>query len=312
MTIRPRSLLLLLTGVTAMLLGPRVSAQTSPAPLSVAYGRSVVDIQTAHASPGGVFAATVRGGRWSSANTLLDGRRGALAIEGGRLFGLIPLALDTEPGEHKLSLFFPGGRRGGGAVSMMVSVPSIARPTRARILTPEDRALSAAQTALGHGRFLLAAIRSRELKNYQTGPLRAPVEAPITFPFGGFEDFGVEMGPLKDGLIGEHHRGVDYEVAAGTQVKAPGAGVVLLARSLVFSGETLVIGHGHGLVSVLSHLTHVTAHEGEMVEQGALVGTSGKTGLGAFSPHVCFSVYLHSINVDPEAVMDASLFPAGR
>ncbi len=292
---------------------PAPSAAPSPAPLlTKAYGRAMVEVQTARANPGGVFAILVRGGRWASANTLLDGRRGSIALEGGKLFGLIPVALDTEPAEHKLSLFFPGGRRGGGAVSLMVPVTAAARPTRPRALSPEALASAASQTALGHGRYLLAAIRTRDLKDYQTGPLRPPVDAPIVFPFGGAEDYGMEMGPVKDGLMGEHHRGVDYDVPAGTAVKAPGSGIILLARSLVFSGETVVIGHGLGLVSVLSHLTHVSVREGDVVNQGTTVGTSGKSGIGALTPHLCFSVYLHSLNVDPEALMDASLWPATK
>ena len=290
---------------------PTPSAVPAPPPLlSKAYGRTKVEVQTARANPGGVFALLVRGGRWASANTLLDGRRGSIALEAGKLFGLIPLALDTEPAEHKLSLFFPGGRRRGGSVSVMVPVTAVARPTRPRTLSPEALASAASQTALGHGRYLLAAIRTRDLKAYQSGPLRPPVDAPVVFPFGGAEDYGMEMGPAKDGLMGEHHRGIDYDVPAGTTVKAPGSGIILLARSLVFSGETVAIGHGGGLVSVLSHLTHVSVREGDVVNTGTAVGTSGKTGIGALTPHLCFSVYLHSLNVDPEALMDASLWPA--
>jgi hypothetical protein len=281
-----------------------------PAPvITRPYGRAAVDIRTSRGNPGGVLAVTVRGARWSTANTLIDGRRGAMALENGKLFGLIPVALDTAPGEHKLSLYFPGGRRRGGATSVIVPVAAMARPPRPRPLTPEALDLAKSQTALGHGRFLLNAIRTRDLKAYHTGPLRPPVDGPIAFPFGGIEDFGAEMGPVKDGLIGEHHRGVDYEVPAGTTVRSPGGGIVLLARSLAFSGETVVIGHGRGLVSVLSHLTHVNVREGDLVSEGAPLGTSGRTGIGALVPHVCFSVYLHSLDVDPEALMDASLWP---
>jgi len=294
----------------AFAFGLPLFAQSSPPLVTKAYGRATVEIRTARGNPGGVLAVTVRGGRWSTANTLLDGRRGAIALESGRLFGLIPVSLDTAPGEHKLSLYFPGRRGRGGATSVVVPVSALARPTRPRALAPEALAQAATQTAVGHGRFLLAAIRTRDLKAYHTGPLRPPVDGPIIFPFGGLEDFGMEMGPVKDGLIGEHHRGVDYEAPPLTTVRAPGAGVILLARSLVFSGETVVIGHGRGLVSVLSHLTHVNVKEGDVVSEGASIGTSGKTGIGALIPHVCFSVYLHSLGVDPEALMDASLWPA--
>ena len=291
--------------------GPLI-AQPASALVTRDYGRSVVAVETSRGHPGGVFGVTIRNGRWASANTLLDGRRGALTNETGQPFGVIPVALDTEPGEHKLSVYLPGGRRRGGVTSLSVPVTAVARPSRFRTLTPEALASAATQTPLGHGRFLLAAIRTRDVTAYHSGPLYAPVDQPISFPFGGLEDYGIGMGPLKDGLMGEHHRGVDYDVPTGTSVKAPGAGVVLLARSLVFSGETVVIGHGRGLVSVLSHLSYVSVHEGDVVIQGAAVGTSGKTGLGALIPHVCFSVYLHSLNVDPEALMDGSLWTSGR
>ncbi len=274
-----------------------------------AYGRAAVEVSLTRAQPGGVFGVEVRNGRWSTANTLLDGRRGALTRETGRLFGIIPVALDTTPGEHKLSLFFPGNRRTGGSTSLSVPVTTTVRPSRTRPLSPEAATAIASQAALGHGRFLLSAIRTRDVKPHQLGALRPPVETPISFPFGGHEDFGRVMGPLKDGLMGEQHRGVDYEIPVGTAVKASGAGVVLLARSLIFSGETVVIGHGHGLVSVLSHLSYVSVREGELVAAGATIGSSGKTGVGALTPHLCFSVYLHSLNVDPEALMDASLWP---
>lgn len=320
MILRPRAPMFAAVLIVAVAGGPRARAQApspvaAPPPASVLtrpYGRAVVEVQTARAAPGGVFAILVRGGRWASANTLLDGRRGSIFLEAGRLFGLIPVALDTEPAEHKLTLFFPGGRRGGGATSVLVPVTGVARPNRTRALSPDAVAAAATQTALGHGRFLLAAIRTRDPQAYQSGPLRAPVDGAIVFPFGGLEDYGMEMGPVKDGLIGEHHRGVDYEVPVGTTVKAPGSGIILLARSLVFSGETVAIGHGRGLVSVLSHLTHVSVREGDVVNVGTAIGTSGRTGIGALTPHLCFSVYLHSLNVDPEALMDASLWPVAK
>jgi murein DD-endopeptidase MepM/ murein hydrolase activator NlpD len=268
-------------------------------------------VETSRGQPGGVLYVTVARTRWASANTLLDGRRASLAKEATTLFGLVPVALDTAPGQHKLSILFPGRRSLRGSTSLDVPVASVSRPGRLRPLSPEVLASASTQTALGHGRFLLSAIRTRDLKAHHSGPLRPPVDAPPGFPFGGIEDYGMVMGPLKDGLMGEQHRGVDYDVPPGTAVKAPGAGIIILARSLAFSGETVVIGHSNGLVSVLSHLSHVTVAEGELVAQGAVVGASGQTGIGALTPHLCFSVYLHSINVDPAALMEASFWPGG-
>ena len=306
---RSRRILIVGAALLALVSDRPIAAQVQAPAITHPYGRAVVEVALSHARPGGVFGVGVRNARWATANTLLDGRRGALVLERGRLFGIIPVALDTTAGEHKLSLFFPGGRRRGGAASLQVPVAAAVRPHRTRTLTPEGATAATTQAALGHGRFLLGAIRTRDVKTHHNGPLRPPLAQPISFPFGGAEDYGRVMGPVKDGLIGEQHRGVDYEVPPGTVVASPGAGVVLLARSLIFSGETVVIGHGHGLVSVLSHLSYVNVREGEVVAQGTTVGTSGQTGLGAQTPHVCFSVYLHSLNVDPEALMDANLWP---
>lgn len=304
-----------LVGVALLGLAGRerlVAAQAAPTSVTQAYGRTTVVVNTTRAQPGGVLAVTVKGGRWATASLVFDGHRGGLASDTGALFGIVPVPLDTQPFDHRLSLYFPGGRRRGGATAVKVPVIAGPRPGVHRALSPEGVAQANSQTALGHARFLLRAIRTRDQRAYQLRPLQAPVSAPISVPFGGLEDYGMPMGPMKDGLMGEHHRGIDYDVPAGTQVRAPGAGVVVLARSLLFSGETVVINHGRGLITVLSHLSYVNVAEGDVIAQGAPVGTSGKTGIGAQSPHLCFSVYLNSINIDPEAMMDASLWNTPR
>jgi hypothetical protein len=288
--------------------GHRTAAQEASSSVVHAYGRTTVVVNTARAQAGGVLAVTVRGGRWATASVVFDGHRGALASDTGPLFGLIPVPLDTQPFEHRLSLYFPGGRKRGGATTVKVPIPEGRRPGIRRALTPEGVAQANSQAALGHARFLLRAIRTKDARAYQLRALQAPVAGAVSVPFGGLEDYGMPMGPMKDGLMGEHHRGIDYDVPVGTPVKAPGGGVVVLARSLLFSGETVVINHGRGLMSVLSHLSHVNVAEGDVVTQGAVVGASGKSGIGAQNPHLCFGVYLHSANIDPEAMLDPSLW----
>ena len=101
-----------------------------------------------------------------------------------------------------------------------------------------------------------------------------------------------------DGLQGERHRGLDYPVPVGTPVRAPGAGTVLFAGPLSLSGETVVIDHGQGVVSVLQHLSRVDARAGDVVPAAAVVGLSGDTGL-APEPMLQWRVYLHGVPVDP-------------
>lgn len=301
-----RALVVIVLALTTPRSAPGTQA-TARLAVEQAIGRARVIVLQARATQGGVFAVTVPASRWVSANTLLDGRRGALYREGSQLFGLIPIAVDAESGYHSLAVFFPGGRRLGARGSVTVDVAPLDAPTRTRTLSPPE--LRQAETSVLDARSLLSAIRTREKTLFQPPPLSPPVNQAVGFPFGGREDFGVPMGPSKDGLVGEQHRGIDYYVAPGTPVSAPGQGVVVLARSLGFSGQTIAISHGQGLVSVLSHLGELRVREGQTVSRSTVIAVSGSSGLGArgLPPHVCFATYLHSLNVNPEAILDTTL-----
>jgi murein DD-endopeptidase MepM/ murein hydrolase activator NlpD len=106
---------------------------------------------------------------------------------------------------------------------------------------------------------------------------------------------------MMDGLHGEHHRGLDYEVPVGTVVMAPAAATVLFAGNLTLTGKTLVLDHGNGVVSALFHLYRIDVREGDRVESRAAVGLSGETGL-AVTPQVQWRVYLHGVAVDPRSL----------
>jgi len=90
-------------------------------------------------------------------------------------------------------------------------------------------------------------------------------------------------------------------VPVGTPVRAPGAGTVLFAGPLALSGETVVIDHGQGVLSVLQHLSRVDGRPGDPVAAAAVVGLSGDTGL-APQPILQWRVYLHAVAVDPTVI----------
>jgi murein DD-endopeptidase MepM/ murein hydrolase activator NlpD len=108
-----------------------------------------------------------------------------------------------------------------------------------------------------------------------------------------------------DSVHGDEHRGLDYPVSAGTPVLAPATGTVLLAAPLALSGETLVLDHGQGVLSVFFHLGRIQVREGERVLAGTRIGVSGATGL-ALSPHVHWGVYVHGVAVDPSVMLSLS------
>jgi murein DD-endopeptidase MepM/ murein hydrolase activator NlpD len=103
-----------------------------------------------------------------------------------------------------------------------------------------------------------------------SAPFLRPVPQPANSAFGTRSIFNGE--PRSP------HAGTDFRSPAGTRIKAPNAGRVVIARDLFFSGNTVVIDHGLGLFSLLAHLSRIDVHEGDLVERGALVGLVGATG----------------------------------
>jgi len=96
------------------------------------------------------------------------------------------------------------------------------------------------------------------------------------------------------------HAGIDYGVPKGTVVSACGPGKVVLARSRIVTGNSIVIEHLPGVYSLYYHLDKIEVEEGVMVAAGTPLGLSGATGL-ATGPHLHWEIRVSGENSDPDA-----------
>jgi hypothetical protein len=126
------------------------------------------------------------------------------------------------------------------------------------------------------------------------GPFQAPANGPISGNFGARSVF--------NGQPRSPHSGLDFRSGAGAPVTAPAAGVVALADSLYFTGNTVVIDHGLGLYSLLAHLSKFTIKDGDRVRRGQIVGFVGATGR-VTGPHLHWTVRLNGARVDPRSLI---------
>ena len=94
------------------------------------------------------------------------------------------------------------------------------------------------------------------------------------------------------------HNGLDIAAPLGTPVIAAGAGEVIDVGDYFFSGQTLVINHGQGFLSLYAHLSRIGVAVGERVGAATPVGEVGATGR-VTGPHLHFSVFLNATAVDP-------------
>ena len=94
------------------------------------------------------------------------------------------------------------------------------------------------------------------------------------------------------------HLGFDLASTAKSEVQAPNAGVVLLARYFGIYGNSVLIDHGLGLQTLSAHLSSIDVKEGQPVERGAVIGRTGATGL-AGGDHLHFTTLVRGLPVNP-------------
>ncbi len=101
----------------------------------------------------------------------------------------------------------------------------------------------------------------------------------------------------------QDHLGFDLASTRGAPVPTGNDGVVVLARYFGIYGNTVVVDHGFGLMTLYGHLSSIDVTEGREVKRGDVLGKSGQTGL-AGGDHLHFSVFLHGVSVNPREWWD--------
>ncbi len=125
-------------------------------------------------------------------------------------------------------------------------------------------------------------------------PFVRPVREPANSRFGTRSVFNGEKR--------RPHGGADFLSPEGTIVRAPNAGRVAAARELFFTGNTVIIDHGMGVVSLLAHLSAMDVREGDVIAAGQVIGRVGATGR-VTGPHLHWGVTVVGARVDPLSIL---------
>jgi murein DD-endopeptidase MepM/ murein hydrolase activator NlpD len=130
----------------------------------------------------------------------------------------------------------------------------------------------------------------------------APAAVPQTAARGGHFAWPV-TGPVIFGYnapIGsKRNQGINIAAAAGTPIKAAGAGTVRYAGNGVPGyGNLVLIQHSDGLVTAYAHAASLSVKKDDPVTAGQTIGTVGQTG-AVDQPQLHFEVRKDSAPVDP-------------
>jgi murein DD-endopeptidase MepM/ murein hydrolase activator NlpD len=96
----------------------------------------------------------------------------------------------------------------------------------------------------------------------------------------------------------QDHLGFDLASVRGAPVPAANRGVVVLARYFGIYGNSVLLDHGAGLMSLYSHLSSIEVAPDQEVEKGQVIGRTGQTGL-AGGDHLHFTLLIRGLPVNP-------------
>ena len=118
-----------------------------------------------------------------------------------------------------------------------------------------------------------------------------PIEGSI-----GSRDFGVHVHPIFG--TERMHNGVDIGCVTDQPIWAAKAGSVISSGWRNGYGNTVMIEHDGGIVTVYAHLNQTLVSNGHSVNTGELIGKCGSTGWST-GPHLHFETRVGSVPHDP-------------
>lgn len=219
----------------------------------------------------------------------------AFAVDERTWRTFVGIDLDTEPGDYSASVRIDSA---AGAERLSKTLSVMSKTFRTRNLTVDNAFVNppaSVQARIEREAAQLNRIyASGSPTPLWTGPFLRPVPHQANSAFGARSVFnGERRSP---------HGGADFLSPAGTPIKAPSAGVVLLAGDLYYTGGTVVLDHGAGLISVFAHMSAVDARTGDHVEPGTVLGKVGATGR-VTGAHLHWTLRANGVRVDPLSLL---------
>lgn len=244
----------------------------------------------------------------------------ALPVPGG--VAIVPLAADTQPAPR---VRFHDARvltvRNNGRWEALVGLPLSLDPGK-HSLTVNDRAVSFLVKSKRYAVQHLTIANKRQVDPTPEDLVRINREKEIIdrafanwsdeptddlqfdLPAAGRFSSGFGLRRFFNNEPRQPHSGLDIAAAEGTPITAPASGTVIEIGDYFFNGNTVMIDHGQGLVSMYNHMSRIDVTRGEHLVRGQVIGAVGKTGR-VTGPHLHWTVSLNNARVDPMLFLTA-------
>ena len=234
--------------------------------------------------PGGILVVDVAAADVAAPAVEFDGKPVLVMRDADRWKAVVGVPLDTEPGTVSLTV-------AGNEVPVTLFPHAYAEQ---RLAIANKSYVTPAQAQLdriGRERKIIdTALNSFRDVEISDVLLLAPVEGRRSSSFG--------LRRFYNDQPRAPHKGMDIAAATGTTIRAPRGGVVTATGDYFFNGNTVIVDHGQGYVTMYCHLSEIEVEEGQWVSAGETLGAVGATGR-VTGPHLHFGTYLNGTAVDP-------------
>lgn len=240
--------------------------------------------------PGGIAIIDIGDADAAAPTASFDGKPVLVMRRDDRWFAVVGIPLASKPGALSMR---------AGAVELPFEVAAHAyREQRLTVQPSYVTPTSEQLVRIGRERKIIDAALTNFRNIMMDGvSLASPVNGPQSSSFGLRRFFNDQ--PRSP------HKGMDIAAVSGTPIVAPRAGIVTATGNYFFNGNTILLDHGQGFVTLYCHLSKIAVAEGQAVMAGDVIGLVGATGR-VTGPHLHFGTYLNGTAVDPAILLQPS------
>lgn len=101
----------------------------------------------------------------------------------------------------------------------------------------------------------------------------------------------------------QFHKGMDFAVPYGTDVRSAAIGTVIFAGQKGGYGNCVIISHGNGLATLYGHLSQILVQTNDQVKVNQVIAKSGNSGRST-GPHLHYEVHKNNTPVNPKLFLN--------